>query len=173
MKELIPKRLTEADAQLLKSWFVEETGLQNELNEMLSSMEKHIVRHDVRSLETHLVATSGVLSRMENLEAKRGKILGHLTRAGNLKAGKGVLEKLVELVPVSHREELAGLCTTLQAAGQDVRTKSNRSGMLARTAIDVNEDIVRGLFSVDSNAATYDRRGSKTRQAEMILDRSI
>lgn len=173
MKEQNPKSLSEADAQLLKSWFVEESGLQIELSQMLSKMEGHIVSHDVRSLENHLVSTSDVLSRMEQLETKRGKILGHLMRAANIRAEKGALERLVELVPANFRVELHALCTTLQAAGGDVRTKSNRSGLLARNAIEVNEEIVRGLFSVDTKTATYDRQGGKTRHAEMILDRSI
>ncbi len=140
---------------------------------MLSNMEQHIVKHDVGALEGHLVSTSDVLSRMENLEERRGKILSHLLRAANLRVGKGVIDRLVELAQPSIRDELQSLRGELKTAGYTVRSRSNRNGLLARNAIEINDEIVRGLFAVDAKATVYDRNGGKTRHSELILNRSI
>ncbi len=173
MKEQEAKRLSEADAQLLRTWFIEEAGLQEELSGMLSDMENHLVSHNVRSLENHLVTSSSVLGRLEILDKKRSKILSHLVRAANLRAKKGVLAHLVDLAPANRRKELETLLAALEDSGSSVRARSNRNGLLARKAIDINDELVRGLFAVDAKTATYDRRGGTTRHSEMILNRSI
>ena len=173
MQATQPKKLSDGDAQLLRAWFAEELGLQEELADLLSVMERHMVKHDLGALERHLVSSAEVLNRMEHLEKKRSKILGHLIRAANLRAERGVLEELINLTPVSFQEDLHMQRKQLEEIGGDVRTRSNRNNLLARNSLDINDEIVRALFAVGTQTATYDRQGSKTRHSEMILNRSI
>ena len=164
-------RHSESDARLLAGWMNEETEVQNELAVMFEQLERHLVAARSADVEAFLRGQESLIERLEAAAHRREKVLGRMLQGAP--PTRENISMLIERAPFGMRAELEAARRRLRTVVRDVRRRTLRVQVLARHAIQLNRELVRGLFSVVGGPTVYSEQGEVSAGADLILDRSI